>query len=177
MSSGSETKFRPPPIVECISQGHCLGIGRKVYCPHKICPSCLQRYDPSQLQTWAKQNPVAISLINDQIHQKQIIKHNIESYGRYLCAFEDPDFLHCRWRLRDLNLRGTRLTCTTVRRKGTACNRCWKRHLLKIGIVSYFTPTGLCHEEADKVVTRSEDFDEGSEGEEDDVEGYDIALL
>jgi hypothetical protein len=41
----------------------------------------------------------------------------------------------------------------------------------------YFTPTGLCHEEADKTVTRPEDYKEGSEGEEDDVEGYNSVLI
>ena len=61
--------------------------------------------------------------------------------------------------------------------------KCWKRHLQKVGIVQYFTPMGLCHEEADKATDVS-----GVEGstarhgkskdddDDDDVEGYDLLL-
>lgn len=72
-----------------------------------------------------------------------------------------------------------RLDCKTLRRKGRACDRCWKRRIHKIGILQYFTPTALCHEELERIVTRSEGT--GGEAEEDDdddddVEGYNIVL-
>lgn len=173
MSSAAGAHFRPPPIVECLSQGNCLGIGRKVYSPHQICTICLARHDPHQLRIWANNNCTALNLVDEEVRHKQIVKQNIEAHGRYLCAFEDPDFQYCRWRRRDLNLRGTRLTCKVVHRKGVACARCWRRHLQKIGIVQYFTPGGLCHEEADKVVSSRL---RGLEEEEDDVEGYNEIL-
>lgn len=167
--------FRPPPIVECISQGSCLGIGRKVFNPHQICTNCLTRHDPQQLRTLANNHRTALALVDEELRRKYTVKLNIEAHGRYLCAFEDPDFQYCRWRRRDLNLRGTRLTCKVVGRKGAACKRCWRRHLQKIGIVQYFTPGGLCHEEADKVVSsRSVGLEEE---EDDDVEGYNEILI
>lgn len=174
MTSFPESPFKPPPIVQCLCQSHCVGIGKKVYDQNLVCPDCLKRHDLQQLRIWARDNTTATLLINVESSRKQVLKHNIEARGRYLCAFEDPDFEHSRWRLSDLNLRGTRLNCRTVRRKGTACARCWSRHLQKIEIVQYFTPIGLCHEEADKVVVKSEEAEEGIEGEEDDVEGYNM---
>ena len=175
MSSAAEVLFKPPPIVECTSQGSCLGIGRKVFNPHRICANCLARHDPQQLRTWASNSRTALSLIDGEVYRKQIVKQNIESHGRYLCAFEDPDFQHCRWRRGDLNLRGIRLSCKVVHRKGAACARCWIRHLQKIGIVQYFTPSGLCHEEADKAAwSRSVGSEE--EEDDDDVEGYNEIL-
>ncbi|XPS72274.1 hypothetical protein M3J09_004441 [Ascochyta lentis] len=174
MSSVIGIQFRPPPIVECISQGSCLGIGRKVFSPHHICNDCLTRHDPHQLRTRANISCTALCLIDEEIHRRQTVKQNIEAHGRYLCAFEDPDFQHCRWRRRDLNLRGSRLTCKVVRQKGAACTRCWRRRLQKISIIQYFTPSGLCHEEADKVVSSRL---VGLEDEEDDdVEGYNEIL-
>lgn len=174
MSPAIGVYFRPPPIVECISQGSCLGIGRKVFNPHKICTICLIRHDPQQLRTWASNSLASLSLVDDEVRRKHIVQQNIETRGRYLCAFEDPDYQHCRWRRRDLNLRGTRLTCKVVRKKGAACAQCWRRHLQKIGIVQYFTPSGLCHEEADKFVS-SRLIGLGDE-EDDDVEGYNEIL-
>lgn len=175
MSSAAGVHFRPPPIVECVSQGSCLGIGRKVFNPHKICTNCLTRHDPQQLRIWANSNRTALALIDEELRRKYAVKLNIESHGRFLCAFEDPDFQYCRWRRRDLNLRGTRLTCKVVGRKGVACARCWRRHLQKISIVQYFTPGGLCHEEADKAVSsRSVGLEEE---EDDDVEGYNEILI
>jgi hypothetical protein len=175
MFSAVGVYFRPPPIVECLSQGNCLGIGRKVFNPDRICANCLTRHDPQQLRARAKNNRIALALIDEEVHHKETVKHNIEAHGRYLCAFEDPDFQYCRWRQRDLNLRGTRLTCKVVRRKGSACTRCWRRHLQKIAIVQYFTPTGLCHEEADKVVSsRLVGLEE--DGEDNDAEGYNEIL-
>ncbi|KAL6153357.1 hypothetical protein ACJQWK_11394 [Exserohilum turcicum] len=176
MSSASDSPFKPPPIVECTSGPHCLGIGKKVHVPHRVCPDCLQRHDPQQLRVWAHSNPGAILSINEETARKHVLKRNIEARGRFLCAFEDPDFQHCRWRLLDLNLRGTRLDCPSVRRKGTACTKCWRRRLRKIKILQHFTPTGLCHEEADKIVTRSASPEDGSEGSDDDVEGYNVLL-
>ncbi|EDU49130.1 conserved hypothetical protein [Pyrenophora tritici-repentis Pt-1C-BFP] len=156
MSSASESPFKPPPIVECVSGTHCLGIGKKVYVPHRVCSDCLQRHDPQQLRIWANSNPAALLLINEETARKHVLKRNIEARGRYLCAFEDPDYQLCRWRLLDLNLRGTRLDCPSVRRKGTACSKCWRKRLRKISVVQHFTPAGLCHDEADRVVTRLE---------------------
>lgn len=174
MSSATGHYFRPPPIVECLSQGNCLGIGRKVFNPHFICTNCLAQHDPQQLRAWANNNYTALVLLEEELHRKNIVKQNIEAHGRYLCAFEDPDFQHCRWRRRDLNLRGTRLTCKVVQKKGAACARCWRKHLRKIGIVQYFTPSGLCHEEADKAV--SSRLAGWEEEEDDDVEGYNEIL-
>jgi hypothetical protein len=176
MPSAVEGHFRPPPIVECLSRGNCLGIGRKVFNPHEICVDCLARHDPQQLRTWANNDLTAHTLIEEEVRRKRFVKQNLEAHGRYLCAFEDPDFQYCRWRRRDLNLRGTRLTCKVVRRRGAACARCWRRHLQKIGIVQYFTPTGLCHEEADKVVSSRLVGLEGDEEDDDDVEGYNEIL-
>ena len=63
---------------------------------------------------------------------------------------------------------------TLVASFDAACASCWKRHLQKIGIVQYFTPSGLCHEEADKVVlSRSVELEDK---EDDDVEGYNEIL-
>ena len=176
MSSASESPFKPPPIVKCISGNNCLGVGKKIYAPDLVCTDCLQRHDPQQLRIWANSNTGALSLINEETSRKQLSKRNIEARGRYLCAFEDPDFQHCRWRLLDLNLRGTRLNCSSVRKKGRACSKCWRRHLRRIGIVPYFTPTGLCHEEADKVVTESAASEGRGEEEDDDVEGYNLVF-
>jgi hypothetical protein len=176
IASGSDSIFKSPPVVECIAHVHCLGIGKKIHCPDKICNSCLTRYDPQQLRTWANNNTVALTIIEGEVLRKQELKRNIESHRRYLCAFEDPDFQHCRWRYHDLNLRGTRLNCGTVRWKGKACEKCWRKRLHKIEIVQYFTPTGLCHEESDKIVTTLEGTGEGVEGEDDDVEGYNLVL-
>jgi hypothetical protein len=176
MSSAPDSLFKSPPIVKCISRNNCLGIGKKIHVPDLVCPDCLLRHDPQQLRIWAKNNISAISLINEEAFQKQNFKRNLETRGRYYCAFEDPDFQHCRWRLLDLNLRGTRLDCSIVRRKGTACSRCWRRRLRKIGILQYFTPSGLCHEEPDKVVTVSVALKKKDEEEEDDVEGYNVLL-
>ena len=105
-----------------------------------------------------------------------MLKRSLEARGRFLCAFEDPDFQGRRWRLRDLNLRRYRLKCGFVRRKGAACAKCWNGHLQKVRIVQYFTPTGLCHEEADKVVTKLEGAEERINGGEDDAEGYNVIL-
>ncbi|PZD28670.1 hypothetical protein A1F96_05731 [Pyrenophora tritici-repentis] len=92
MSSASESPFKPPPIVECVSGTHCLGIGKKVYVPHRVCSDCLQRHDPQQLRIWANSNPAALLLINEETARKHVLKRNIEARGRYLCAFEDPDY-------------------------------------------------------------------------------------
>lgn len=175
--SGSNSLFKPPPTVECLCQEHCLGFGKKVYNPNLVCDDCLKRHEPQQLYVWAQDNTSATLVINEEIARKQLLKQNIESHGRYLCAFEDPDFQHCRWRQSDLNLRDTRLNCTSARRKGAACSRCWKRRLSKIHIAQYFTPTGLCHEEADKAVMSSQGPEEGTGVEDDDVEGYNAALV
>jgi hypothetical protein len=174
MSSASP--FSAPPIVKCISGNNCLGIGKKLHAPDLVCSNCLQRHNPQQLRIWANSNPGTISLINEESSRKQLSKRNIEACGRYLCAFEDPEFLHCRWRLLDLNIRGTRLNCSSVRRKRTACSKCWRRRLRKIGIVPYFTLTGLCLEEADRVLTESAASEERGEEEDDDVEGYNLVL-
>jgi hypothetical protein len=179
MALVSDSPFKSPPIVECISRNHCLGIGKKTYVPHRVCRDCLRRHDPQQLRIWAKNNTTAVSIIDEETNRKQIVKRNIEARSRYLCAFEDPDYQHCRWRRLDLNLRGTRPDCPTVQRKGVACWKCWRGHLRKIKIVQYFTPTGLCHEVAglDKVVTGSEGSGEDCEGGDDDVEGYNLVLI
>lgn len=176
MTSSLQSPFKPPPIVQCLCQSYCLGIGKKVYDPTLVCPDCLKRHDLQQLRIWAKDNPAAINLIDLESSRKQVLKQNIEARGRYLCAFEDPDFQHCTWRQYNLNLRGTRLNCHSVPRKGSACARCWSQHLQKIEIVQYFTPSGLCHEEADKVVAKSEEAEAGIEGGDDDVEGYDMVF-
>ncbi len=188
MTSSSASPFKVPPSVECLCQRHCLGIGeqrlhlpriprpnrsgKKIHNPNRICSNCLNRHDLQQLRIWANGSLPATLLINQADRQKQVLKTHAEARGRFLCAFLDPDFQHCRWRLYDLNLRGTRLNCRPVRRKGTACARCWSRHLSKIRIAQHFTPTGLCHEEVDKSVSRSEGSEERTEGSEDDVEGY-----
>jgi hypothetical protein len=178
MSGVPDSVFKPPPIVECIVQGHCLGFGRKIHCPDKVCNSCLKRHDFQQLRSWARNNATALELVEAEVLRKQELKQNIEAHGRYLCAFEDPDYQYCRWRQCDLNLRGTRLNCGSVRRKGRACSRCWRRRLRKIGIVQYFTPTGLCHEESDKIVTAPETAaeEESEDEDDDDVEGYNLVL-
>jgi hypothetical protein len=176
MSASSDFVFKPPPIVECIAQRYCLGFGKKIYHSDTVCISCLKRYDPQQLRIWACYNTAALAIVEAEVIRKQELKHNIELHGRYLCAFEDPDYQHCRWRYRDLNLRGTRLNCGTVRKKGKACDRCWRRRLRRIGIVQHFTPTGLCHEELDKVVTVPEETVEGADEDDDDVEGYNLVL-
>jgi hypothetical protein len=177
MSAASPPIFKPPPIVECIAEGYCLGTGKKVYHPEKVCETCLNRYDCQQLRKWASLNTLALAIIEEEYNRRQIRKDNIESHNCYLCAFEDPDFEHCRWRQLDFNLRGIRLDCKTVRHKGKACSKCWGRRIRKIGVLQYFTPTALCHEELERAVTRSEDTGGGAEEEEDDdVEGYNIVF-
>lgn len=177
MSTASHIDFKPPPIVSCIAQGHCLGIGRKVHCPDKICIACLKRYDCRQLRTWAHNNASALALVEEEYAIRQYRKQNTESCGHYLCCFEDPDFEDCRWRYRDLNLRGTRLNCKTVRQKGKACKKCWNRRERRFNVVQYFTPTALCHEELERSLTVSEDAGDGEEEEDDDdVEGYNTVL-
>jgi hypothetical protein len=165
----STPNFKAPPVIDCLSQARCLGIGRKTYNPYTVCLSCLKRHDPQQLRGWANNNASALALIEEQVNRKQEAKRRIEAHGRYLCAFEDPDFQHCRWRESDLNLRGTRLNCTTVRGKGKACKRCWRRHLQNVAIVQYFSPAGLCYEESDKIVEVAEEGD-------DDAEGYNVVF-
>lgn len=155
MSSPSESPFKSPPVVECISQGSCLGFGKKVHVPNRICVECLKRHDPQQLREWANDDVEALGLVDEELSRKQATKQNIEAHGRYLCAFEDPDFASCRWRRADLNLRGIRGDCKVVKRKGLACEKCWSQHLHKIGVVQYFTPLGLCHEEADKIASET----------------------
>jgi hypothetical protein len=175
MSLASAPSFKLPPSVECISQGYCLAIGRKVYNPGKVCSSCLERYDCQQLRTWAYNNIDALALIEEEYRLKQTRKQNIEAHNRYLCAFEDPDYELCLWRRCDLNLRGTRLNCKTVRQKGKACDKCWKRRSRKIGVIQYFTPTRLCYEELERAVTTlDDDSGEDTEVADDDVEGYNI---
>jgi hypothetical protein len=181
MTPPSSSGFKLPPVVECMSREHCLGFGKKVYVADKICDVCLRRHDPQQLREWAYANTRALSVLDEEFSKKQERKRNLEAHGRYLCAFEDPDYTHCRWRRYDLNLRGTRTDCGVVRRKGTACISCWKRHLQKVGIVQYFTPMGLCHEEADKMneALREEESaakDEEHNDDDEDVEGYDLLL-
>ena len=174
MSSSSDPAFKPPPAVECICRERCLGFGKKVHAPDKICQECLKRQDPQQLRIWAEGNSSALTIIDEEVSQKQRMKENVETHGRYLCAFEDPDYQDCRWRRRDLNLRGTRLGCSVVKSKGLACEKCWRRHLERIGVVQYFTPAGMCHEEADKPGQSTCASTEGDD--EDDVEGYNIVL-
>ncbi|KAF2131208.1 hypothetical protein P153DRAFT_288031 [Dothidotthia symphoricarpi CBS 119687] len=123
--SSTSSTFKSPPTVHCLCRIYCLGIGRKVYRASQICPDCLKRHDPEQLCIWANNNPAAIHTVSEEVSRKQVSKQNIEAHGRYLCAFEDPDYRHCRWRRFDLNLRGTRLDyCTklesysTLRRLG-----------------------------------------------------------
>jgi hypothetical protein len=179
MSLASAPNFKPPPTVECIAQAYCLGIGKKIHNPAKVCSSCLERYDCQQLRSWAYNNTAALALIEEAYYLKQTRKQNIELHNRYLCAFEDPDYDFCQWRHRDLNLRGTRLNCKTVRRKGKACDRCWRRRGRKIGVLQYFTPAKLCYEELEKAVTTlagSEEETEQTEDEDDDVEGYNIVF-
>ncbi|KAF2185230.1 hypothetical protein K469DRAFT_164749 [Zopfia rhizophila CBS 207.26] len=175
MESPSGPAFKPPPTVECVSRNQCVGMGKKVYTPNKVCTECLKRHDPAQLRIWANGNEEALNFIEQEVNNKRVMKENVESHGRFLCAFEDLDYHDCRWRLEDLNLRGTRLNCSFVRNKGMACEKCWSRHLLHIRIVQYFTPAGLCYEEADKAVLRSNDATEGGD-DNDDVEGYNIIL-
>ncbi|PSN61214.1 hypothetical protein BS50DRAFT_156352 [Corynespora cassiicola Philippines] len=174
--SSSPDSFKLPPAVVCIAGSHCLGFGKKVYSPSKVCIECLKRYDPQQLRAWANNNADALARIEAEVSRKEITKQNIEAHGRFLCAFEDPDYQFCRWRRSDLNLRGTRVTCNVVKRKGTACDKCWKGHLQKIDIVQYFTPTGMCHEEADKVATKSQPADNEGDDDDDDIEGYGTLL-
>jgi hypothetical protein len=177
MSTTSHHTFRPPPIVECIASGHCLGIGKKVYHPGKVCATCLQRYDCQQLRTWASNNAHTLALVGEEYKRRQTRRRNIESCNRYLCAFEDPDFEHCQWRRRDYNLRGTRLNCKRVGQKGRVCDKCWRRRERKVGVTQYFTRAALCHEELESVVTSPEDAGEGTEEEDDDdVEGYNTIL-
>ena len=176
MPSASTPQFTPPPVVECISREHCLGLGKKVHSPNKICAECLQRYDLQQLQIWANGNVEAQAKMDEELSRKQMVKRNIEARGRYLCAFEDPDYHHCRWRRMELNLRSTRLTCSMVRRKGTACQRCWQHHLLRIGIVQYFNPMGMCHEEVDRAVPQRRSSEASDEDDDVDIEGYNVIL-
>lgn len=187
MSVSAASAFKPPPVVECLSREHCLGFGQKVYVANRICNACLRRHDPQQLREWANGNRDAISILDEEYARKQNAKRNLEARGRFFCAFEDPDYMHCRWRRSDLNLRGTRINCSMVRRKGMACGKCWKRHLQKFGIVQHFTPLGLCHEEADKateslsaahsIVADEESFNEDDDDDDDDdVEGYNTLL-
>ncbi|KAF2866171.1 hypothetical protein BDV95DRAFT_612038 [Massariosphaeria phaeospora] len=179
MASTSESSFKPPPVVECVSQSHCLSFGMKVYVANKICAHCLKSHDLQQLRAWANDNVEALALIEEELGRKHTAKRNLEAHGRYLCAFEDPDFEHCRWRQSDLNLRDARRTCLVVRRKGLACGRCWENHLKKIAVVQYFTPWGLCHEEGDRVVAKTKEGDGAAkEGEDEygDLEGYDESL-
>jgi hypothetical protein len=173
MSLASAPCFKLPPTVECIAQAYCLGIGKKIYNRAKVCSSCLERYDCQQLRLWAYNDPDALTLIDDEYLSKQRRKQNVEAHNRYLCAFEDPDFELCPWRHRDSNLRGTRLNCKIVQRKGKACGKCWKRRGFKILVLQYFTPTQLCYEELERAVTTS--YGPGEEmGDDDDVEGYNI---
>ncbi|KAF2470773.1 uncharacterized protein BDR25DRAFT_303762 [Lindgomyces ingoldianus] len=174
-----EDSFKPPPIVECLSGEECLGFGKKVHVPNKLCMECLRRYDPEQLRLRADGNVEALGIIDEEIARKQQVKGNMEARGRFLCAFEDPDYQDRRWRRPDLNLRGTRLSCAVVKTKGMACGKCWRRHLEKIAVVQYFNPAGLCHEEADKVVGGILTSRSGSSAindDEDDVEGYNIVM-
>ena len=176
MTSPSESPFKPPPIVLCLCQEQCLGIGKKIYDPSQVCFDCLKRHDLQQLRVWANNDTAALSIIDEESSRKQVLKRNIEAHGRFLCAFEDPDFQHCRWRQSDLNLRGTRLNCSSVRTKGAACAKCWNRHLQKIEIVQYFTPTGHCHELSDPTVVRLDSTAGDTEGGDDDLEGYNEVL-
>ncbi|ORY13631.1 hypothetical protein BCR34DRAFT_599797 [Clohesyomyces aquaticus] len=178
-SPSSSTSFAPPPVVECISDDHCLGFGKKVAVPNKICVECLRRRDVEQLRVRADGNMEALAVVDREVARKQGLKENVEARGRYLCAFEDPDYQNRRWRQDDLNLRGTRLDCSVVKTKGMACRKCWSRHLEKIGIVQHFNPAGLCHEEADKAVRGTMTPQAGSstgEADNDDVEGYNILM-
>ncbi|KAF2029085.1 hypothetical protein EK21DRAFT_68515 [Setomelanomma holmii] len=111
MSTASESVFKPPPVIECLAQGHCLGIGKKLRNFDTVCNNCLDRHDLQQLRVWANNNATALALINSHAERRQGRKRNLEAHGRYLCAFEDPDYQRCRWRQSDLNLRGTRLDC------------------------------------------------------------------
>jgi hypothetical protein len=169
--------FKPPPTVECIINENCLSIGRRKPKPGVICGECLRRHDLHRLAEWAKGDTEAVARIEEELFRKQQIMSNLESRGRYLCAFEDPDFGHCRWREPDLNLRGTRTDCAMAKRKGMACSKCWSRHLEKIEIIQYFTPTGMCHEEADKVAALAKDSQVSHaelypDEDEEDVESY-----
>ena len=174
MTSTESPQFKLPPVTECISRDLCLGFGKKVHSSDKICKACLLRHDPQQLRTLANDNVDALAIVEKEIARKQVLKENTEGHNRFLCAFEDPDYIHCRWRRQDLNLRGTRLTCSVVRRKGMACEKCWRRHLQRIGIVQYFTPTGMCHEEADKTVLQTRGSESMENDDDEDVEGYNI---
>jgi hypothetical protein len=174
MSLASAPCFKLPPTVECIAQAYCLGIGKKIYNRAKVCSSCLERYDCQQLRLWAYNDPDALTLIDDEYLSKQRRKQNVEAHNRYLCAFEDPDFELCPWRHRDSNLRGTRLNCKIVQRKGKACGKCWKRRGFKILVLQYFTPTRLCYEELERAVTTSDGPGEETGEDDDEVEGYNI---
>lgn len=176
MTSRSESPFKPPPVVTCLCQDHCLGIGKKVHNPNQVCSDCLTRHDPQQLRAWANNDAAALALIDEEVSRKQVLKDNIEAHGQFLCAFEDPDFQHCRWRQSDLNLRGTRLNCGSVRTKGAACGKCWNRHLQKIEIVQYFTPTGHCHDKSEQSVVRVQGPADATEEVDDDWEGYNVVL-
>jgi hypothetical protein len=174
MTSADPLQFKLPPITECISRDLCLGFGKKVHSLNKICTECLLRHEPQQLRILANDNVDALAIIDKEIARKQVLKQNTEAHNRFLCAFEDPDYIHYRWRRRDLNLRGTRLSCSVVRRKGMACEKCWRHHLQRIGIVQYFTPTGMCHEEADKIVLQTTSSESIENDDDEDVEGYNI---
>ena len=178
MTTAGPSGFKAPPVVECMSREHCLGFGKKVYAADMICDACLRRHDPQRLREWAQANRNALAILDEAFFRKVETRRNLEARGRYLCAFEDPDYTHCRWRQYDLNLRGTRTDCGVVRRKGMACMRCWKRHLQKVEIVQYFTPMGLCHEEVDRIneVAKGEGSaakdEENDDDDDEDVEGY-----
>ncbi|KAF2708505.1 hypothetical protein K504DRAFT_435059 [Pleomassaria siparia CBS 279.74] len=122
-TSASVSLFKPPPVVQCISRDSCLGLGKKVHVPNKICIECLTGHDPKQLQIWANENVEALDTIEEEVARKQMSKRNMESHGRFLCAFEDPDYLDSRWRRSDLNLRGVGVSCASVKRKGMACRK------------------------------------------------------
>lgn len=184
MATSSAPQFKPPPVVECLSWNLCFGFGKKVYNPTNICTQCLLRYDAQQLRLMANGNTNALAVIEEELPRRQTLKSNLEAHGRFLCAFEDPDFAECRWRHQDLNLRGTRLNCSVVKRKGMACEKCWGRRLQKFAIMQHFTPTGTCHEEVDRIVPQTgneESVDHGDDGnddddDDDDVEGYNTIL-
>ncbi|KAF2730029.1 hypothetical protein EJ04DRAFT_515532 [Polyplosphaeria fusca] len=176
--------FKPPPTAECILNDDCLSFGKKTPTPGQICAECLRFYEIPQLQKWAAADNGALALIDAELSRRQQAKANIETSGKFLCAFEDPDFRNSPWRADEFNLRilrGRKADCGRVSRKGKACDPCWKQYLQKVAVVKYFDPTGMCHEQVDKMAAESskskavenQSADADDDDDWGDVEGYD----
>jgi hypothetical protein len=130
-SSSSASEFKAPGSVECfVPAEYCKSQGRIVYKADKICKLCKMEQHIDKLKVFAGGNPTSEQLCENLRELRKVERKAKADAASTLhpCAFDDPDFAHCKWQTPELNLRrvrGATGRCKRVSIKGNTCESCW----------------------------------------------------